>query len=289
MAIGRTNTGGGGVGGVLTVTAPAGVTVSVSKDGKVKTKTSNAEGLAVFKGLATGTWTLTITNGVQTSTKPVVITADYNTVIAFFSATINITYPVGSVCTCSNGSTTLTAPDTSGTWKCVVSNKGTWTVSCTNGTESKSETVSITTDGQNTSVELAYWDGQLYDAGDFTSITGGWINNVGSIEINSSELLLDGSGCGDAIVRAATRNKIKFDGYSKLSIIATNLDKEHNRNDGRHHLYVATTDKHTPTGYVQLKDTNKPYTLNVEEGASVYVGIETKNCPFGVSKIWMHN
>lgn len=154
--------GGGGVGAVLTVTAPSGVTVSVSKDGKTKTKTANADGLAVFKGLATGTWTLTITDGVQTSTKPVVITADYDTVIAFFSATINITYPSGSTCTCSDGSTTLTAPDTSGTWACVVPNTGTWTVSCTNGTESKSETVEITADGQSENVVLEYIDWDKY-------------------------------------------------------------------------------------------------------------------------------
>lgn len=81
--IGRTNTGGGGVGGVLTVTAPAGVTASVSKDGKVKTKVVSADGVAVFKGLATGTWLLTITNGEQTATKYVEIATDYNTAISF--------------------------------------------------------------------------------------------------------------------------------------------------------------------------------------------------------------
>jgi len=160
--------GGGGVGAVLTVTAPAGVTVSVSKDGKTKTKTANVDGLAVFKGLATGTWTLTITDGVQTSTTTVVITADYNATIAFFSATINITYPAGSTCTCSDGSTTLTAPDTSGTWACVVPNAGTWTVSCTDGTESTDETVEITEDGQIESVELSY-DLQLIGKHTFTT------------------------------------------------------------------------------------------------------------------------
>lgn len=161
MAIGRTNAvsgGGGGVGAVLTVTAPSGVTVEVSKDGEVKTQTSNSEGLAVFTGLETGTWTLTITDGVQTASKTVTITADYSTSITLFSATINITYPAGSTCTCSDGSTTLTGPDTGGTWACVVPNTGTWTVSCTNGTESTSENVSITTDGQSASVELSYND-----------------------------------------------------------------------------------------------------------------------------------
>jgi hypothetical protein len=154
--IGRTNTGGGGVGGVLTVTAPAGVTVSVSKDGKIKTKTANAEGLVVFKGLKTGTWQLTITDGSQVSTKPVVITADYSIAIAFFMATISITYPAGSTCTCSDGVTTLTAPDTSGTWECIVSNTGAWTISCTDGNDSTDEVVKITSDGQRESIEMSY-------------------------------------------------------------------------------------------------------------------------------------
>ena len=107
--------GSGSAGGTLTVTAPANVTVTVSKDGKTKAKNSGTSGVVVFKGLATGTWTLAITDGLQTSSKPVVVTADYSTVIAFFAATINITYPAGSTCTCSDGTTALSAPDTSGT------------------------------------------------------------------------------------------------------------------------------------------------------------------------------
>lgn len=147
---------GGGTGGTLTVTAPANVTVTVSKDGKTKTKNSGTSGVVVFKGLASGTWTVTITDGSQTSSKPVVVTADYSTVIAFFAATINITYPAGSTCTCSDGTTTLSAPDTSGTWACIVPNAGTWTVTSTSGTETDSKAVTITTDGQSTSVELSY-------------------------------------------------------------------------------------------------------------------------------------
>lgn len=169
---------GGGTGGTLTVTAPANVTVTVSKDGKTKTKNSGMSGVVVFKGLASGTWTLTITDGSQTSSKPVVVTADYSTVIAFFTATINITYPAGSTCTCSDGTTTLSAPDTSGTWACVVPNAGTWTLSCTDGTESTSEAVTITTDGQSVSAVLSYalW---LYKDGDTCdTVSGGWSSPV---------------------------------------------------------------------------------------------------------------
>lgn len=146
----------GGTGGTLTVTAPANVTVTVSKDGKSKIKNSGTSGVVVFKGLASGTWTVTITSDGKTAQKNVVVTTDYSTVIAFFAATINITYPAGSTCTCSDGTTTISAPDTSGTWACIVPNAGTWTVTSTSGKETDSKTVTITTDGQSISVELSY-------------------------------------------------------------------------------------------------------------------------------------
>lgn len=81
--IGRVNTGGGGTGGTLTVTAPANVTVAVSKDGKTKAKNSGTSGVVVFKGLASGTWTVTITGDGKTAQKNVVITTDYSTAISF--------------------------------------------------------------------------------------------------------------------------------------------------------------------------------------------------------------
>lgn len=85
MAIGKTNVGGGsgGSGGTLTVTAPANVTVAVSKDGKTKTKNSGTSGVVVFKGLASGTWTVTITGDGKTAQKNVVVTTDYSTAISF--------------------------------------------------------------------------------------------------------------------------------------------------------------------------------------------------------------
>ena len=81
--IGRVNTGGGGSGGTLTVTAPANVTVAVSKDGKTKTKNSGTSGVVVFKGLSSGTWTVTITSDGKTAQKNVVVTTEYSTAISF--------------------------------------------------------------------------------------------------------------------------------------------------------------------------------------------------------------
>ena len=71
-------------------------------------------------------------------------------------AVIGVTYPSGSTCTATCGSTTLTAPSTTGSWACTVPNSGTWTIKCTNGSQSKSSTVKITTEGQFSSVTLSY-------------------------------------------------------------------------------------------------------------------------------------
>ena len=147
---------GGGAGGNLKVIALAGVAVTVTKGSKVKQKVADAAGVAMFTGLETGTWTVTLPADVSPPTRTVDIDVDYVVVIAYFSATINITYPAGSTCTCSDGTTTLSAPDTSGTWVCIVPNVGTWTVSCTDGTKSKSADAAITTDGQSVSVALKY-------------------------------------------------------------------------------------------------------------------------------------
>ena len=59
-------------------------------------------------------------------------------------AAIGGTYPSGSVCTCTNGTLTLTAKDTSGKAIFVIPSAGTWTVTAVSGSKSTSKTVSIT-------------------------------------------------------------------------------------------------------------------------------------------------
>ena len=70
-------------------------------------------------------------------------------------AVIAVIYPAGSICTCSDGTKTMKAKDTSG--KALFNVKaGTYTVSCTDGSRTTSKTVSITTEGQVESVTLSY-------------------------------------------------------------------------------------------------------------------------------------
>ena len=71
-------------------------------------------------------------------------------------AAIGVTYPAGSTLTCTNGTKTLTAKTTSGQWVFAIPEAGTWTVTATDGTETASETVEITAEGQSVNVELSY-------------------------------------------------------------------------------------------------------------------------------------
>ncbi len=291
--IGRVNTGGGGTGGTLTVTAPANVTVTVSKDGKSKIKNSGTSGVVVFKGLASGTWTLAITDGSQTSSKPVVVTADYSTVIAFFTATINITYPAGSTCTCSDGTTTLSAPDTSGTWTCIVPNAGTWTAAATDGVESTSESVSITTDGQIAAIELSYllW---LYKSGNtYNAVTGGWSvaehpstggSFDGVLTLNADSMLLSTEVWGGSVgyANAFTNNSIDLTGVNTLKFKITGIgntaysDKEGNTHKFRFSLVVANErpTKQNPTFAADMKIlATGEYSVDVSAVTAGYVGI----------------
>lgn len=210
---------GGGTGGTLTVTAPANVAVTVSKDGKAKTKNSGTSGVVVFKGLASGKWNVTIVNS---DGKPTTITADvqteYTVTIAFFSATINITYPAGSTCTCSDGTTTLSAPDTSGTWACIVPNAGTWTVTSTSGTETDSKAVTITTDGQSTSVELSYALFLFKPNAPSDIIAGEWEMPGNSAVTAEAELTVKSVNNfnGNRTISARTKGQIDLTEYSTL-------------------------------------------------------------------------
>lgn len=96
---------------------------------------------------------------VQTATKTVNVTQFdvYRLTMSYFKATIKITYPGGSTCTCFKDDKTYTAPDTSGSWDCVVDSAGDWTVQITaDGKEPETEVVSITENGQEKAVAIDY-------------------------------------------------------------------------------------------------------------------------------------
>lgn len=205
--------GGGGTGCTLTITAPVGATVTVSKDGKAKPSKVATTGTVVFKGLETGTWTITITNGTDTASKTVEIRADYETEISFFTATIQIAYPAGLACTVTHGSTTLNAPDTSGTWNCVVTEAGEWTVKLSTGFAEK---VTVGASGESHTVNKWY----VYKDGDqYTDLTGGWVKQSGtaSITFGDNMITIDSkTSTNQPKGRVHTTKSLNLSGFTSL-------------------------------------------------------------------------
>lgn len=217
----------GGSGGspnksIIIVTAPTGSTVTCKMGSTTKTA-SEKNGTWTFSGLDIGTWTVTATKGNSIATQDVDITrltVEYVT-ITYFSATINVTYPAGSTCTCSDGTTTLTAPNTSGSWTCIVYNAGTWTVSSTDGDKSKSADVVITTDGQTESVTLQYITYLFKDGETYDSLTGGWNGTV-----NAEKQAFQLYAAAGKTASVWTKSKVDMTGYSTMLVttdVANNI------------------------------------------------------------------
>ena len=137
------------------VNAPTGSTVTATKGDVTLTAVENS-GVWVFDLPEFGSWAITATNGVQEVSQSVVFEGEKMLTFSYFSATIAVTYPAGSTCTCSNGVTTLTAPDTSGSCTFIVTGTGTWTIHCTDGTNEDATDVEIVNDGQAATATLKY-------------------------------------------------------------------------------------------------------------------------------------
>lgn len=86
-------------------------------------------------------------------------------------AIIGVTYPSESICTCTNGTLTLTAKGTGGKAMFVIPSAGTWTVKAVKGSQSASRAVSITFEGQVETVELPFAR-LIFKNGVFTEVTG---------------------------------------------------------------------------------------------------------------------
>ena len=196
-------------------------------------------------------------------------------------AVIGVTYPSGSVCTCTNGTLTLTAKDTSGKAIFVIPSAGTWTVTAVKGSDSASKAVSITAEGQAATVTLVYWDGTIYDAGnEYTAQTGGWTcvttggdaaatktNNRLTVSVNQTS----------STAYARTANKISLTGFTKIQ--ATVSAQTHSSSWGGNErcklLVSANADLSDPVASVQ-PTTNDAQTLSLDINltGTYYVGIK---------------
>ena len=279
--------GGGGSGATLVVSSPANVSVTVSKDDKSYTKNSGSLGSSTFKGLATGTWAVTISGNGQTSTKTIEITADYAITITFFSATINVTYPAGYTCTATDGATTLTAPDTSGTWECVVPNAGEWVFSLDGKFR---EPALITENGQTETINQwhIYDNGaELFDIVSFNPVSYANIGYVAPIKNpNHINFLNSGEALGSGIYA-----NIDLTGFTKLRFQIT-ASGDYLNNGG---MYVAPTTNNqyqgglASTSFAQCSS-KTIFTLDVSGFSGEYsccIGMWSNNYDIKLYRMWL--
>ena len=160
-------------------------------------------------------------------------------------AVIGVTYPSGSVCTCTNGTLTLTAKDTSGKALFVIPSAGTWTVKAVSGSKSKSKAVSITAEGQVETVTLTYelvlfnngvvsgyaWNSSNFDSG------------YGDAKVSNGLIYLYGYTGGDDISlqsgwgEIGISSAIDLSDYSTLKVRLNKIDSA----DGTAKIQVGTT------------------------------------------------
>ena len=153
-------------------------------------------------------------------------------------AVIGVTYPSGSTCTCTNGSKTLTAKNTSGKAIFVIPSAGTWTVKAVSGSKSTSKAVSITAEGQVETVTLTYAL-ILFDGGDNTGVTGGWTYTITRDDYGGSPVRGDNLTVGTTLYwlpgrswnseatdqknkngYAHTKNKIDVTNYNTITAVS---------------------------------------------------------------------
>lgn len=136
-------------------------------------------------------------------------------------AIIAVTYPEGSICTCSDGTTTLTARDTSGKALFNVT-VGEWTVTATDGNKTVSDTVSITIEGQIESVSLSYVY-YLFKAGSGAVVPlKSYKETNATISVGSSAITVNYSDNTSFYCAALrTESKIDLGPYSTLKMSCT--------------------------------------------------------------------
>lgn len=157
-------------------------------------------------------------------------------------AAISVTYPEGSVCTCTQpGQTPLTAGDTSGAWLFLVPVGGEWTIECHNTATSEStfDKVNIQKQYAIASLSLSY-DYVLFDrtTTSFADITSNMVKNSAISFTDYSDELFEIIASGSSNVRGSYNVPLPADlsAYTALEIYGYQ-----GTNDARNKVGVTNT------------------------------------------------
>lgn len=146
-------------------------------------------------------------------------------------ASITVSYPAGSTCTCTLGSKVLTAKDTSGKWVFGLPSMGSWVVKITKDGSTKSQTVSVA-EGDNKSITMAFKT-YLFKSGGggsetWKALQGGYTTATvatDKITFSGGSQLYYYSNCGATTEEAVDLtgvNKVVFDLKTTIGLASSN-------------------------------------------------------------------
>lgn len=184
-------------------------------------------------------------------------------------AVIHVDYPAGSICTCTNGTKTLKAKDTSGVWNFLVPESGNWTVASHTTGKDKSQTVAISSQGQAVNVVLTY-ELVVYNRGDENiSATGGLTtsNSGGAVvtkEATDIKIYLYSELNWGTSASVLTVNNIPLSSYTQIKVRAKVAI------DNGHSFYITVRNGNQEVASKQLtaSSSETEYTLSISEVSS---------------------
>lgn len=207
----------------IQVTYPAGSTCTCSK-GEIVLNAPDTTGSHIFVVPEAGEWIVSSTDGELTDSESVIISSDGESksiTLEYFTATIVTTFPTDcTAVTCTKDSTVLSVPSgelSKGAYTFNIPETGEWTLECTNGVDTDTETVNVTEEKAYT-VELSFRT-YYFKNGDVSELTGGWTKgatgNTLSLRINVRS---DGYSQTDA---TNTNNTIDFSKINTVHVVGS--------------------------------------------------------------------
>ena len=130
----------------ITVNVDSGASVRATCGDKLVQGTSN--GKCVLKVTSTGEWEVTSTmDGVESTTRTVNVTNDFETTLVYFTATVNVNTSNGAVITATKDNITLSqTAGSNGVCTFTIRDPGEWSFVATKGDKTMSDTLAVTSE-----------------------------------------------------------------------------------------------------------------------------------------------
>ncbi len=265
---------GGGSGqafAAIGVIYPAGATCTCSYGGKTITA-KDTSGRALFLVPSAGQWLVKASNGGQEVEDTVSITTQgqvASVTLAFFSATIVCTFPVDcTAVTCKKDAVTLSVPSgelSKGAYTFLIPESGEWTLECTNGVDTDTETVNVTEEKAYT-VELSFRT-YYFKNGDVSELTGGWTKGATGDELSLRiNVRSDGYSQSDA---TKTNNTIDFSKINTVHVVGSLTASGEYSNAN----FSVGSAKVSVNGGINTSNTKKDFSVDVSNVSSGQITI----------------